>query len=837
MVLPAAGRLAAQRMAQPSTIDSIRYFGDYWILGEIARGGMGVVYLARQNNLNREVALKLILAGVLASRREIEQFHVEAEAAAALNHPHIVHVYESGEHEGQPFVAMELIQGSSLAEQLEEGAWRFTSTNAAERQTQIAGLVLKLAEAVHHAHQRGVIHRDLKPSNVLLNEEGEPFVTDFGLAKLVGGRAGLTQTGQVLGTPSFMSPEQAAGRTKDVTVASDVYGLGAILFSLLTGQPPFRGATDVETLDWVRHREPPRPRGLNSAVHPDLETICLKCLEKEPARRYSSAEAMRDDLQHWLRGEPITARPVTVWERIWKWILRHPGTAALIGIIVFSLGAGALGVTWQWRRAEAGWASATRVNARLRLQQSEDLFQQGDSALALATLARALRDDPSNRAVEERLVNAFLARGFFVPATNTPSASEAADFGLALDSQTSLRIARCGVVLAVATNAENILVSQSGTDTTTKTFMLPRPGVIRSLALSADGHWLAAGVANGDACVWNLRSGQLAATLPHPAAVYAVDFSAVSPVLATAAADGVVRLWSIDSFQLTRQTPAHHGAVNIVRFSPTELALATGGDDGVIRMWRADPLTALVEPRSLGASVEDLLFNADGSRLFARTRRTTVEALAWGIPSPPARLSNVVTRTPDLNPLPFVLGVAATNFHPLEITFTNLSSDGSRLATASADRTARVWDVKTRRPLTEQLLHAAAVNCVRFSPDGLRVVTSGADGRLRVWDAASGASLTDWLQADAPVFEASFSNDGRQVFASNGQAWPIHRATGELPSWLPDLAEALAGLRFDEQGLREPISHSHAAETCRRLAVETKDSPQNGWLPPLLRQP
>jgi serine/threonine protein kinase len=182
------------------------------ILGEIARGGMGVVYLARQNNLKREVALKLILAGVLASRREIEQFHIEAEAAAALNHPHIVHVYESGEHEGQPFVAMELIQGSSLAEKLEEGAWRFTSTNAAERQTQLAGLVLKLAEAVHHAHQRGVIHRDLKPSNVLLNEEGEPFVTDFSLAKLMGGSAGLTQTGQVLGTPSFMSPEQAAGR-------------------------------------------------------------------------------------------------------------------------------------------------------------------------------------------------------------------------------------------------------------------------------------------------------------------------------------------------------------------------------------------------------------------------------------------------------------------------------------------------------------------------------------------------------------------------------------------------------------------------------------------------
>ncbi len=396
---------AASRKGEPTVGDKVRYFGDYELLEEIARGGMGVVYKARQMNLNRIVALKMILAGQLAGDDDVQRFYTEAEAAASLDHPGIVPIFDIGEHAGQHYFSMSYIEGQSLAHRVADGP--LPSLEAAE-------LVMKVAEAMAYAHRNGVIHRDLKPANILVDKNGQPKVTDFGLAKKTETDSGLTGTGQILGTPAYMPPEQASGKTEQVSESSDVYSIGAILYALITGRPPFQAASPLDTLMQVIDQEPLSPTALNPMIDRDLETLCLKCLEKEPSRRYAAAEDLVAELNRYLTGEPILARSVSKPERIWRWCRRKPVLAGLWGsllllLVILAVGGPLVAVQQISLRRQADQAQQERALAQVESLLSaspdavpfivEELMPVYDSVLpALRSLqARDLTDKERTR--------------------------------------------------------------------------------------------------------------------------------------------------------------------------------------------------------------------------------------------------------------------------------------------------------------------------------------------------------------------------------------------------------------------------------------------------------
>ena len=379
--------------ASPSPV--IRRLGDYELLEEVARGGMGVVFRARQVSLDRTVAVKVLRDAWLATPIQVKRFRAEAANAAKLKHPNIVAVHEVGEQEGQHYFTMDLIQGMNLAEATREGP--VTSRRAAE-------LARKVAEAVQHAHREGVLHRDIKPSNVLLDARGEPHVTDFGLARPLDGESSLTLTGQVLGTPGYMAPEQAQGSSA-VGPAGDVYGLGALLFHLLTGRAPFVGASAAETLTQVLQQEPLSPRLLNPAVPVDLAAVCLRCLRKVPRERYGSAGELAADLERFLGNQTTHARPEGVVGRAMRWARRKPALAAMVLALHLAVGLGLVGVIWQWRKATAAQVTAEKDrrsaeaelwSSRLTQARAENASRSfGRRQRALAALAAAARQRPS----------------------------------------------------------------------------------------------------------------------------------------------------------------------------------------------------------------------------------------------------------------------------------------------------------------------------------------------------------------------------------------------------------------------------------------------------------
>ncbi|HEY2148481.1 MAG TPA: serine/threonine-protein kinase, partial [Pirellulales bacterium] len=386
--IPTLGRSDAAIPPVPQAGSS---FGDYELLSEVSRGGMGVVFKARQLSLGRIVALKMLLDGGKSST-DHERFLVEARAVARLSHPHIVPIYEVGEHGGRPFFTMEFVAGGSLRERIDE---------LRGDQRAIARLMVTVARAVEHAHRRGILHRDLKPGNVLLDERREPHVTDFGLAKRLDEESALTQDGAIVGTPSYMAPEQARAAT-DLSTAVDVYGLGAVLYELLTGRPPIKGETVVDTMIKARTASPLAPRKVAAEVDPDLEAICLKSLEREPQARYNSAARFADDLERWLDGKPIQARKVSVPERLLKWGRRQPLLAAAAGAITIACLALLVLGGFLWQDAEQRAAAVQNLdlarNQLTQIQSEAHAQQQRADGARLAAgeaegrLKRAQRD-------------------------------------------------------------------------------------------------------------------------------------------------------------------------------------------------------------------------------------------------------------------------------------------------------------------------------------------------------------------------------------------------------------------------------------------------------------
>lgn len=396
-----AGSSGSEARCAPA-LDRVRYFGDYEILEEIARGGMGVVYKARQASLNRTVALKMILAGELARAEDVQRFRTEAEAAANLQHPSIVAIHEVGEHGGQHYFSMDYIEGQNLAELVKDGP--LPPRRAAE-------LLKAIAEAIHYAHQRGTLHRDIKPHNVLIDTAGKPHVTDFGLAKRIERDSGLTQTGAVMGSPAYMPPEQASGKHDLVGPQSDVYSLGATLYKLLTGQTPFGGDSSMATLQKVMQENPAPPSKLNPSVPKDLETVCLKCLEKKPERRYGSARDLAEELGRFLDHEPILAKPANPVRKSWMWLARHPwaitGLFSLVMLVLLALAYGLWEEASMWR-----WKT-THPQAKARFNALTDIFSESYiTTVCVLFLVQSLPISAFNRAAAKRRIFKFELWGY-----------------------------------------------------------------------------------------------------------------------------------------------------------------------------------------------------------------------------------------------------------------------------------------------------------------------------------------------------------------------------------------------------------------------------------------
>jgi WD40 repeat protein/tRNA A-37 threonylcarbamoyl transferase component Bud32 len=751
---PWAGDVPARALAVPEV-------PGYEILGELGRGGMGVVYKARHQALNRLVALKMVLSGVCASPEGLARFQSEARAIARLQHPHIVQIHEIGEHNGLPFFALEFCPGGSLDKKI-KGSPLLPQDGAQ--------LVATLARAMHAAHERQVIHRDLKPANVLLAEDGTPKVSDFGLAKLLDAGE-KTQTGAVLGTPSYMAPEQTSGRSQEVGSAADVYALGAILYELLTGRPPFKAATAIDTLALVRNEEPIPPSRFHPRLPRDLETICLKCLEKSPADRYPTAAALADDLRRWMRGEVIQARPAGTGERVVKWVLRHPTAAALAFMSVLAAIVAVAGIVSLLDRSrlqqanavaeeQRDLADAQRIEAETQKTAAEQARHEAEEQRRHAETQKAAAE----QARHEVEVQRDLGRRY-IYASNTQLADRAWNEG---------DVRRMRELL------EGQRPEQTGGED------------LRGF------EWY---------YLWRLLHAQLV-ELPF-SNVGDVVYSPDGRLLTGPLPDGRVGLCEAETGRLVRPPwNAHDGVVRGVAFSPDGRRLATSGEDRAVRVWDVATGRRLLQAAGLPDTVHSLSFSADGQLLAGAGPANNSTIRVWDAESgdewsvmagkvsgtsvsfSPVNRHLAVTRVGEVDIWDVDSGqrkhfkkIYASGWNSL-VAF---SPDGGQLAVARPGA-IQTWDLKTDRD-GSSIGTAEEVLSLAYSPDGRRLAYRERGGSVTIRDAQTVGYMLSWHVSPYSSPGLMFSPDGQRLVAggigtSQSMIWDATTNHEGLVAWL-----------------------------------------------------
>jgi WD40 repeat protein/tRNA A-37 threonylcarbamoyl transferase component Bud32 len=793
----------------------------YEVEVEIARGGMGVVYRARHRQLNRLTAIKMLLGGRYHDPAARTRFLIEAEAVAALDHPNVVHVHEFGTHDNLPFFALEYVAGGTLAHKLKREG-KCAPRAAAE-------LLVKLTDGMAAAHAKGIVHRDLKPGNILLSETGEPKIADFGLAKV--GQSDMTATGVIMGTPRYMAPEQAAGRVRDVGTHTDTYALGAILYELLTGQPPFKGDSDVGTLDQVRTRDPARPRAIDPSVPRDLETIALKCLQKEPARRYASVSALGADLRAHLDGKPISARPTGTAERAWKWVKRNPVVAVLLGAVAVSLLAGA-------SAAYANYQDA-RTQERIANDRANDAAREAAEAKRLEGVAAEKAADADREATEAKKQKGFVEQKALDLAAQLKESRRLLDLNKLRSAQTAFD--NNAVALARNTLAEIALENRCvvwgllARRFEGSLFVLDALVAVHvtSVALSADGSWIVTGSDDNIARVWDARTGQFLAELRgHTGKVTSAAMSTDGTRIVTGSADRTARVWNAGTGQTLTELKGHTGPVTSVALSADGSRIVTGSEDRTARVWeipsRLAEGTASAKPEGFGRTgrsltelkhkdeVVSVAISGDGSRVItaaynkAAARDKTAVVIAardrtarvWDAKTGQKLLElgrhqdgvtsvafsadgrHIVTGSEDKSGRVWDAAdgwlEAQLMGHTGPVTSIALSADGSRIVTGSEDRTVRVWEGRLGQPLAQLTGHTGGVLSVALSADGARIVTGAQDGTARVWDGRTGYVGAKLKGTERPVLGVGISADGSCIVTTSGdsRAWVWDASSG-----------------------------------------------------------
>jgi WD40 repeat protein len=850
----------------------------YEILEELGRGGMGVVYKARQRKLNRITALK-IFSGSVATTAERVRFYTEVEAIAQLQHPNIVQVFEVSDHQGRPYYSLEFAQGGSLAQALR---------GQPHPPREAAELLAPLAGAIDHAHQHGIIHRDLKPANILLqcapNSEAPdvdgsmpisafiPKIADFGLAHRQGDLR-QTHAGQIVGTPCYMAPEQVDGGRQPVSGCTDVYALGVILYEMLTGRPPFQGSSILSTLEQVRKHVPVPPSSLQPRLPKDLETICLKCLEKEPAHRYASAAELAHDLRRFLANQPILARPPSLVYQTRMLIRRNKalvgGTvgivlALLVGTIVSTLFA--FGEARERRIAEGSREEALAETYQARMMAALAALNEHDSPQARRHLEAApapfrrwewfhlrSRLDESSRQLQRAGAEIQLVyyaagwRGLLVTSAGAELWDLQTDQRLAIVSREPrtqvLGLPVQGGFRFLVNPEEGALQLVDETGRVLKQFeQLELGGHLKAAALSPDGRRLAIPSRSESffAVVLDVETGrQVTAQLRGSSPVSALTFSPESDRLLVGGAAGGLSVWEIaTSKQLTtaNQSMAHTSMIRSICFSPDGSRFVSASDDQSFRQWDAKTYR-LLDVRHPGSAVAMATYSPDGRWLATATRDHALmlwsveggeAAGAWlGHESDIARLAykpdglelaSVGHDGVRFWELPGGGGPGVLRGHTSYVYAVACSSDGKWIASAGWDHVIRMWDARSGEQITALVGHKDWIASLAFSPDGRRLVSRSKDASIRTWDVATGQCLASWknagLTTSGGVHNVAVSPDGQLLAAAvenRVRFWDMATYQEKPPLTLP--FPFLRVVAFSPDGRRLAIAGSHSTLT------------------------